>query len=114
MGQKVRTVADAVTALESVRREPPDLVISDIAMPNMDGYELARRLRTELGLEALILVALTGYGQDSDKQRSKEAGFNYHLTKPVSLDALHDLLASLPPLSKELSWEQQERGRSPD
>lgn len=95
MGQQVRTVIDAATAIESVRSERPDLVISDIGMPNIDGYELAQRLRNEPGLEGLLLVALTGYGQDSDKQRAKEAGFDYHLVKPVSLEALHGLLASL-------------------
>ena len=96
MGQQVRTATDAAAAMESVHAERPDLVISDIAMPKIDGYELARRLRKEPGLEGLLLVALTGYGQDSDKQRAKEAGFDYHLVKPVSLEALEDLLSSLP------------------
>jgi CheY-like chemotaxis protein len=96
MGQQVRTVTDASEALESVRRERPDVVISDIGMPNIDGYELARRLREAPDSERLILVALTGYGQEADKQQAKAAGFDYHLVKPLSLEALQDLLATLP------------------
>ena len=92
MGQQVCTATDATEALESVRRERPDLVISDIGMPNIDGYELARRLRKEPDSERLILVALTGYGQETDKQQAKAAGFDYHLVKPVSLEALQALL----------------------
>jgi len=65
-------------------------------MPNLNGYELARRLRKEPGMEGMTLVALTGYGQDCDRQRAKEAGFDDHLVKPVSLDSLRNLLASLP------------------
>ncbi len=108
MGQQVRTVHDAATALEDVRRERPDLVISDIGMPNMDGYELARRLRKETGLGGLLLVALTGYAQDKDKQQAKQAGFDYHLVKPVSLDALQDLLSSLPASPEERRWQIQQ------
>ena len=96
LGQQVRTANDAATALESVEREVPDLVISDIGMPSVDGYELARRLRRQPGLESVPLVALTGYGQETDKQRAKEAGFDYHLVKPVGVEVLKDLLKSLP------------------
>lgn len=103
MGHQVRAVNDGAAALESVRSDRPDLVISDIAMPNMDGYELARHLREESGLEGLLLVALTGYGRDSDRQRATEAGFDYHLVKPVSLEALQDLLATLPASPGEVS-----------
>ena len=66
-------------------------------MPDVDGYELARRLRSEPGLENVVLVALTGYGQDSDRQRARDAGFDHYLVKPVSIEDLEDLLASLPP-----------------
>jgi CheY-like chemotaxis protein len=72
------------------------MVISDIGMPNMDGYELARRLRAEPLLKGTVLVALTGYGQETDRQYGAEAGFDHYLVKPASVDALHDLLASLP------------------
>ncbi len=96
MGQEVSVETDAIAALESVKREPPDLVISDIGMPNVDGYELARRLRKLPRLESLPLVALTGFGQDCDRELSQQAGFNYHLVKPISLESLEALLASLP------------------
>jgi len=113
MGQQVRTATDAHAALESVRRDRPDLVISDIGMPNIDGYELARRLRNEPGLKGLILVALTGYGQDRDKQRAREAGFDYHLVKPVSLEALQDLLTSLPALGEDVGPHPNQLRRTP-
>lgn len=61
-----------------------------MTIPDMDGYELARRLRKLPGLESIPLVALTGYGQQSDKERAQLAGFDYHLIKPASLEALQD------------------------
>jgi PAS domain S-box-containing protein len=99
MGQQVRTANDAAMALELVRKERPDLVISDLAMPNMNGYELAQRLRQDPALSGLVLVALTGYGQESSRRQAKEAGFDYYLVKPVSLEALETMLASLPAAS---------------
>ncbi len=113
MGQKICTATDATAALESVRRERPDLVISDIGMPNIDGYELARRLRKEPDSKRLILVALTGYGQETDKQQAKAAGFDYHLVKPVSLKALQDLLTSLPDSPESTNWKQNQHPRAP-
>ncbi len=65
-------------------------------MPNMDGYGLARRLRQEPQLNHTVLIALTGYGQDRDKQRTAEAGFDRHLVKPIGMDTLRHLLASIP------------------
>ena len=96
MGQQVSAAHDATSALESLQVERPDIIISDIAMPDVNGYELARRLRQDPSLKDVVLVALTGYGQESDKQRAKDAGFDYHLVKPVSLEALQEMLASLP------------------
>jgi CheY-like chemotaxis protein len=64
-------------------------------MPAMDGYEVARRLRQELGLRDIVLVALTGWGQEEDRRRSQEAGFDHHLTKPADLAVLDRLLAGL-------------------
>ncbi|MBW3600243.1 MAG: response regulator [Planctomycetes bacterium] len=92
MGQEIETATSGESAIAQTRAMRPDLVISDIGMPGMDGYELARRLRQEPGLEGLVLAALTGYGQDSDREQAKQAGFDYHLVKPVSLEALEDLL----------------------
>jgi PAS domain S-box-containing protein len=92
MGQRVTTAKDAFTALEIARRDKPEIVISDIGMPRMDGYQLAELLRREPGLEKIPLVALTGYGQESDKERAITAGFDFHLVKPVGLEVLQDLL----------------------
>ncbi len=64
-------------------------------MPNMNGYELAKRLREDPALSGLLLVALTGYGQESNRRQAREAGFDYYLVKPVSLEALGELLTTL-------------------
>lgn len=93
-GHSVHAVYDATSALEVVKNERIDIVISDIAMPNMDGYEFARRLRQESGLETTMLVALTGYGQKEDVKRATEAGFDCHVIKPISLEAIEKILDS--------------------
>ena len=80
-------------ALASVEADPPDLVFLDIGMPVMNGYDVAQRLRQRRGLESLVLVAMTGWGQEEDRRRSQEAGFDHHLVKPVEPDALHELLS---------------------
>ena len=71
----------------------PDVVFLDIGMPVMNGYEVAQRLRQRPGLENLLLVAMTGWGQEEDRRRSQEAGFDHHLVKPAEPEALHKLLA---------------------
>jgi signal transduction histidine kinase/CheY-like chemotaxis protein len=93
MGQSVHTEQDASSALQYVQNERPDIVISDIGMPKMNGYDFARSIRRQPELNDVVLVALTGYGQDSDRRAAKEAGFDHHIVKPVSLEALHNLLA---------------------
>lgn len=92
-GHDVQVAHDGPAALAAVEAEPPDLVFLDIGMPVMNGYEVARRLRQRPGLENLVLVAMTGWGQEEDQRRSREAGFDYHLIKPVEPGALHQLLA---------------------
>jgi CheY-like chemotaxis protein len=92
-GHDVRVAHDGPAALAAVEAEPPDLVFLDIGMPVMNGYDVARRLRQRPGLEHLLLVAMTGWGQQEDRRRSQEAGFDHHLVKPVEPDALHQLLA---------------------
>lgn len=94
MGQQVQAAPDAVTALTLAQSDPPDMVISDIGMPDIDGYEFARRLRQVPELKNVLLVALTGYGQGSDRKRARDAGFDHHLVKPVSVDELQRLLAT--------------------
>jgi CheY-like chemotaxis protein len=73
------------------------VVFLDIGMPEMDGYEVARRLRRQPGGEGMVLVALTGWGQEEDRRRSQEAGFDRHLVKPVEPKALEHFLADLHP-----------------
>ncbi len=101
LGQHVRTAGSGAAALEIVQHERPDVVISDIAMPNMDGYELAARLRQMPAMDGVVLVALTGYGQDTDRRRARESGFDFHLVKPAGLEALQELLASLPSATED-------------
>jgi CheY-like chemotaxis protein len=92
-GHEVEVAHDGSAALELVRSFRPQLAILDIGMPGMDGYEVARRLRAEDEFAPLKLVALTGWGQDGDRQRSRAAGFDVHLVKPVDPRELLDLVA---------------------
>jgi PAS domain S-box-containing protein len=96
IGQRVCTLPDALSAWEAARANRPEVVFADINMPGVDGYELARRLRAEPSLAGVVLVAVTGYGQEQDRELARQAGFNHHLVKPVSYESLYDLLASLP------------------
>jgi two-component system, chemotaxis family, CheB/CheR fusion protein len=92
-GHEVRTAYDGPTGIELARVQAPDVVFCDIGMPGMSGWEVARLLRRDLGLQNALLVALTGYGMEDDKHRSQEAAFNVHLVKPAVLDDLQKLLA---------------------
>ena len=76
------------TVSEGQHTRRPDVVLLDIGLPGLDGYEVARRLREDPATKDLVLVALTGYGQEEDRRRSHAAGFNEHLVKPASVDAL--------------------------
>lgn len=92
-GHEVLAAYDGETAIELIRTRTPQVALVDIGMPNVDGYEVARRVR-ELGARP-ILVAVTGWGSQSDKQLAKEAGFDYHLTKPLEYATLAALLATV-------------------
>ncbi|MCO5165615.1 MAG: PAS domain-containing protein [Planctomycetes bacterium] len=94
-GHAARAVHDGARALEAAREAPPEVVLLDIGLPGMNGYEVARRLRAEH--PRVVLVALTGYGQDDDVRRCREAGFDHHRVKPVDVAALVALLADAPP-----------------
>jgi PAS domain S-box-containing protein len=94
-GHEVRLTYDGPAALEMAKGYRPDMVFLDIGMPGMDGYEVARRLRQQAGLENVRLAALTGWGQQEDRRRSAEAGFDHHLVKPVEPKDLQGLLAQL-------------------
>jgi CheY-like chemotaxis protein/two-component sensor histidine kinase len=91
-GHDVRVAEDGLRALDIARTFEPDIAFLDIGMPRMDGYEAARQIRG-LGTR-IVLVALTGWGQDEDKQRSREAGFDHHLTKPPDREVLERLIAA--------------------
>ena len=92
-GYDVRVAHDGTEALEAVRTFTPDVGVLDLGMPGMDGYELARRLRLQPGLAGILLVALTGWGQEEYRRRSREAGFDHHLVKPADPKVLRELLA---------------------
>ena len=91
-GHEVATAHDGVAALEIARSWRPDVVLLDIGLPRLDGLEVARRLRQEVGLTDALIVAMTGYGQEEDRLRSLDAGFDAHLVKPIDLNALRALI----------------------
>jgi len=91
-GHQVATAHDGHQAIEAAREQRPDVVLLDIGLPRLDGFEVARRLRQEHTARPMLLVALTGYGQERDRVRAREAGFDHHLLKPVRLEMLEQLL----------------------
>jgi len=93
MGHQVRVAHDGAAALAAAAEQEFDLVFSDIAMPDISGYELAGKLRATPGCEGLVLVALTGYGAESDSRRAIDAGFDLHLVKPVGVDNLKQAIS---------------------
>ena len=95
MGGEVRTAVDGPTALEIARQFRPEVVLLDLGLPVMNGYEVGRRMREMPEAQGAILVAQTGWGQDEDRRRSAEAGFDAHLVKPVDPTALQKILSSL-------------------
>ena len=92
-GAETRAVYGGYAAIEAFEAARPDAIVLDIGMPEMDGYEVARRIRREEGAGAIRIVALTGWGQQADRERSREAGFDHHLTKPAQLHSLVSFLA---------------------
>jgi PAS domain S-box-containing protein len=87
-GQDARAVYDGVSALELAESFRPEVILLDIGMPSMDGYQVARALRKRADAPQPTIAALTGWGQDSDKKKTREAGFDHHFTKPVAADDL--------------------------
>jgi CheY-like chemotaxis protein len=94
-GYEVRVEFDGASALATALREPPVVALLDIGLPDMDGMELARRLRAQPQTADAVLVALTGYGQAEDQEQARQAGFNHHMVKPADIDRLLTLLASI-------------------
>jgi CheY-like chemotaxis protein len=92
-GHETASVYSAAEALQRAAAFKPDVVLLDIGLPGMDGYEVAQRMRELPGLRAVRLVAVTGYGRSDDRLRAREAGFDDHLTKPVEFALLEQTLA---------------------
>lgn len=93
LGAEVQVVHDGPSALDLLAHYHPTVVLLDIGMPGMDGYEVARRIRSQPNGDQLLLIALTGWGQEDDRLRSRQAGFDHHLLKPADLSALKAIVA---------------------
>jgi CheY-like chemotaxis protein/two-component sensor histidine kinase len=92
-GNDIRTAHDGVEALEIADTFHPEIVLLDIGLPKLNGYDVARRIRQRPWGHKVLLIALTGWGNEEDRRLSQEAGFNFHIVKPVDLAALEELLA---------------------
>jgi signal transduction histidine kinase/DNA-binding response OmpR family regulator len=91
-GHQVRIAHDGPAALEAIPTFQPEVIVLDIGLPGMNGYDLARQIRSEAASNSVTLIAATGYGQTDDRRRAHEAGFDHHLTKPVDCAALLELI----------------------
>jgi CheY-like chemotaxis protein len=94
-GHDVRMAHDGPSSLKAALAFQPDVVLLDIGLPGLDGFEVAKRLRQQTALNGIVLVAMTGYGQESDRQRSLDAGFNHHLVKPTAFSKVQQILATV-------------------
>lgn len=95
MGHDTRTAHDGESAVATAETFLPDVVLLDIGLPKLNGYEVAQRIREKAWGTSMFLIAVTGWGQDEDRQRSSEVGLNLHMVKPVEPAALEELLAGL-------------------
>jgi CheY-like chemotaxis protein len=91
-GCEVRTAYDGFASISTLVEFEPEIVLLDLGMPGMNGYETAHRIRELPEGRKILLVAVTGWGQDGDRERTREAGFDLHLTKPASIEAIERLL----------------------
>ena len=96
MGHEAEIAYDGTDAVEKAASYRPDVIVLDLGMPRVDGYEAARRIRNEPWSDGVMLIALTGWGQEEDRARARRAGFDHHLTKPASLEALVEILDGAP------------------
>jgi two-component system CheB/CheR fusion protein len=96
LGHEVESARDGTSAVAAAKAFVPELALVDIGLPSVNGYDVARQIRKLPGLEKVVLVAQTGWGQEEDRRRSKEAGFDYHLVKPVEIDRVQELLDAIP------------------
>lgn len=95
LGADVRVADDGSSALTTIDKYRPNVVLLDLGMPGIDGFEVARKIRQQPDFERVKLIALTGRGQEDDRRRTREAGFDYHLIKPADIAVLQALLVSL-------------------
>ena len=102
-GYQVRLAYDGPGALATLGEYSPDVALIDLGLPGMSGYELARHIREQMRSQNIMLIAQTGWGRDSDRLKSRQAGFNHHLTKPVDHQILEKILQETEPLSSSLS-----------
>lgn len=108
MGHQVSEEYGSVSALERARCEQPDVYLLDIGLPEMDGNELARRLRADARTRDALMIAVSGYGQEQDKQRAMEAGFDHYLVKPVDTVRLHALLEEAEQARQQVTGRDEE------
>jgi two-component system, chemotaxis family, CheB/CheR fusion protein len=94
-GHEAQTAHDGPGAIETALDFRPDVILLDIGLPHMDGHEVARRIRGEAALDGVVLVAMTGYGGEADRRRSRQSGFNHHLVKPATGEKLRQILAEV-------------------
>jgi len=94
-GNDVKTAHDGLIALQTALDYLPDVILLDIGLPGLNGYEVARQIRQQPKLKNIVLVALTGYGQESDRQASMKAGFDHHLIKPARMEQVRKILATV-------------------
>ena len=94
-GNETYTAHDGLGAIEAVEKHRPDVVLLDIGLPKLNGHDVCRRVREQAWGKNIVLIAVTGWGQDEDRRKSHEAGFDGHLVKPVDHERLSELLRSL-------------------
>jgi CheY-like chemotaxis protein len=94
MGNEVRSAHDGLEAVDAAAEFQPDIVLLDLGLPKLNGFDAARRIREQPGGQERVLIALTGWGQEEDRCRTKDAGFDHHLTKPIDFEVLRELLAA--------------------
>ncbi len=93
LGHEVIRAHDGRAGLDAALRHRPEVIVCDIGLPGLDGYEIARRVREASGPQPGVLIAVSGYGDSTDRERARMAGFDYHLTKPADPVQLADLIA---------------------
>jgi CheY-like chemotaxis protein len=107
MGNEVRQAKDGLEAVKVAGTFRPEIVLMDLGMPNLNGYEAAQRIRQEAWGSEIALVATTGWGQEEDRRRTSEAGFDRHLVKPIEMNSLREIFAAPAPLRTHISISSQ-------